>query len=312
MKMKNKLYISCLLLALIGLLLACSKKDPPPPNPYDSIDRNLVPPVDTLDPTSFVWIHRNILAVKCANPGCHDGHFEPDFRTVQSAYATLAYHPVVKKLQPWKYRVQPYDTAKSWFWQRLKHDLIVSGTDTSQGRMPLYSTALDDTEMSRICNWIMKGAKDPYGVVPKIPNNEPTVGFYIAFDKLPPTVIYSLDSNRADMQYYNPFYAPANAPMYVAVVVSDDSTAVNQLKVNQLKISTNMDDFSNAWTYTGSYLNTGTSELYVFALNTSVFPTQKILYMRYFVNDGQHPQNTEMPRTDMLEYYKRAWSFFIK
>jgi hypothetical protein len=309
---KKALSVCFALAAFIALLVACGKKEPLPANPYDSINRTPNTPVDTLDPTSFVWIHRNILAVKCANPGCHDGHFEPDYRSVQSSYATLVYHPVVKKLQPWKYRVQPYDTAKSWLWQRLAHDLIISGSDTSQGRMPLYSSALNATEMSRISTWILHGAKDPYGIVPKIPNNEPAVGFYLAFDKIPPVVIYSLDSNRADNQYYNPFYAPANATMYIAVQVTDDSTAISQLKVNQLKISTDMDNFSSAWTYTGSYVNTGSSEVYLFTLNTSVFPKQKTLYMRYYVNDGQHPQNTEMPRTDMLEYYKRAWAFYIK
>src|SRR5262245_28034848 len=61
-------------------------------NPYDTINynQNAVPDVP-VDSSSFLGIHKYILSVKCAVSGCHDGSFEPDYRTVQSAYSTLLY-----------------------------------------------------------------------------------------------------------------------------------------------------------------------------------------------------------------------------
>ena len=86
----------------------------------------------------------NVFQPKCAQPACHDGAFSPDFRTIESAYASLVYNDVVKKLSPWKYVITPGDTANSWLWQRVNHEMIVSGNDTSQGRMPLYFDKLSE------------------------------------------------------------------------------------------------------------------------------------------------------------------------
>ena len=68
-------------------------------NPYDGIDYSdttLV--IDTVSATSFVKLHRDVLGPSCNVMGCHDGSFEPDFRTVQSSYNTLVYHPILKNL----------------------------------------------------------------------------------------------------------------------------------------------------------------------------------------------------------------------
>ena len=68
-------------------------------NPYD--DPNLYPPLEDTtnyfsNPTNFSSIYNNIFLPYCANSGCHDGSFEPDFRTIESSYNTLVYHPVIK------------------------------------------------------------------------------------------------------------------------------------------------------------------------------------------------------------------------
>ena len=72
--------ISFILIAC--LFFSCKKEDKV--NPYDLV-------VDTTsqnpnqqsppDPTSIAGLHQLIFAPTCANSGCHDGTFEPDFRT---------------------------------------------------------------------------------------------------------------------------------------------------------------------------------------------------------------------------------------
>jgi hypothetical protein len=66
-------------LFLAGILLfSCAKE---PVNPYDQIeDPNQETEEETeLDPTSIMGLHANVFRPTCANSGCHDGTFEPDF-----------------------------------------------------------------------------------------------------------------------------------------------------------------------------------------------------------------------------------------
>ena len=67
-----------LLVFSVGLLLALSCSTEPGPNPWDDLNNN----EDSTALTGFADIHKNILEPKCANPACHDGTFEPDFRTI--------------------------------------------------------------------------------------------------------------------------------------------------------------------------------------------------------------------------------------
>ncbi|MEI7803023.1 MAG: hypothetical protein WCI97_10285, partial [Bacteroidota bacterium] len=78
-------------LTLTIVIFSCKKKVTTvegtiPDNPYDTVnyDETGIPEVP-IDSNSFLGIHKYILSKKCGVPGCHDGNFEPDFRTVQSA-----------------------------------------------------------------------------------------------------------------------------------------------------------------------------------------------------------------------------------
>jgi hypothetical protein len=93
------------------------------------------------------------------------------------------------------------------------------------------------------------------------------------------------------------------------VLVTDDSTPINQLQVNQLKISTNADDFSSATIIPATYLAAGGQQYWVATVNTSSLVANDTLYMRYDVNDGGHTANTEFPRNDLPYPYKTYWSF---
>ena len=317
--MKNTIRFSFIFEGIILLLFlfwsACKKEKDEPQNPFAELNETSNGVTDTLDANTFVGIHRNILAVKCANPSCHDGSFEPDYRTVESAYNTLVYHPVVKKVGNWSYRVLPFDTAKSWLWQRVTHDKIISGADTSGGRMPLYKDALSSVELKNISTWIMNGARDIHGIVPKYPNQEPRVNAYIAVDSANYSILSS-GYQRVDSLYYNPFIVSKNQAMLIAVDVKDDSTTVPLMQNPILKFSLSKDNFMGATAYPCTYLSftdsTGFHELWMSYVNTKNFPSDTTVYMRFYVNDGDHATATEFPLTESLFYYKSFWAFYIK
>ena len=125
-----------LLVILVCFTFTTCKKDGSI-NPYNN--SNLGPPStnDTnyfADPTAFAALHNNIFIPTCANSGCHDGTFEPDFRTIESSYNTLVYHPVIKNntTNPYQFRVDPGNSDKSVLYKRLIEDI-----DGISGIMPL-------------------------------------------------------------------------------------------------------------------------------------------------------------------------------
>jgi len=150
-----------LFIALIAIT-AC-KKDPPA-NPFDGIN-----PVENtededeviLEPTSLEGLHANVFKPTCANSGCHDGTFEPDFRTIQSSYNTLVNQPIIKNdpQNSFEYRVIPGNTEKSQLIARLTFDI-----DGNSGVMPLVVEPGNDWEstssehIDNIRKWIQNGA----------------------------------------------------------------------------------------------------------------------------------------------------------
>ena len=321
MKFKNSVFFLFIAftVALLLLIDSCKKPDNDiPNNPYDTISRK-----DTtafgipLDSLTITYVHKKLFVAKCALPGCHDGHFEPDYRTPQSSFSTLVYAPIIKNniAATFKYRVIPFDTTYSVLYERITNCCFV----TSNDRMPQddIGIALPDSSLNLIAAWIMNGARDMFGNIAKLPNNEPVLEYYAAFDTISlvppfatPSEYYS--DNRLDGIDYNPFIVPINKSVfYIAVKVTDDSTAEGSLLVNKLKISLNADNFSSALQYNGTYVNLGGQSLWIMTIHTNNLPPNDTLYMRYYVNDGDHTTNSEFPRTEQVFPYK-SYSAFIR
>ncbi|MFN4123576.1 MAG: hypothetical protein ACK4GL_09780 [Flavobacteriales bacterium] len=164
------------IIASIGLILlivitSCKKEEYI--NPYSLSNNNNGNGNNgepTIDPNSIAGIHQRILKPTCANSGCHDGTFEPDFRTVESSYNTLVYHPVIKNNPQgiYTYRVIPGNVQLSQFYKRLIEDI-----DGQSGIMPLSIEPDSDWEaknqeyISNIYNWIQNGARDIFGNTPQ-------------------------------------------------------------------------------------------------------------------------------------------------
>jgi hypothetical protein len=164
----KQLYLLCLCL----VLLAACKKSNTPANPFD--DPKNKPPLsnnnDTLLPLdNFAGLHQRIFKPTCSNSGCHDGTFEPDFRTIESSYATMVNQPIIKNNQAgaFQLRVVPGNANAS-----VLHERVVRDIDGISGIMPLSVDPNSDwpakkTEyIAAIVAWINAGARDMFGNAP--------------------------------------------------------------------------------------------------------------------------------------------------
>lgn len=304
---RYSILIAAILMCAVFVVLEACKKDEPPHNPYDDIDYgNTNPPADTVNPASITGLHRNIFIAKCAMPGCHDGTFEPDFRTVQSTYASLVYHPLVKTDTTgfFAYRVKPYDTLHSWLHERLVTD------DPVLGRMPIYADPLSAVEMGYINEWIMNGARNENGALPTLPNQEPTIVGYVCTNS---AFTVRQDTNRVDDIYYNPFILQQNTTYNLVFQVTDDSTAINQLQHCKARFNTDMEGFpTGATSINANFISFGQYNIWVVPVNTANFAVGDTTYFRFYCNDGDHVNDTEFPRSSLVAPYKTYYSFVVQ
>jgi hypothetical protein len=258
------------IIASVLLLSSCNNDDEKAPiNPYDSVDyggNNAVS--DTLDSNSIASIHKDILQLKCAVPGCHDGTFEPDFRTVMSSYSTLVYHSVLKNntAKSFEYRVVPFESSKSVLYERISNCCFVNTND----RMPQSNigVALPDSDLKRIKTWIDQGAKDFTGHSPLKPNNEPVYqwvyvledeGFPVVYD----TEVVSDEADRVGGVGHNAMVFKPDFNYVLSCEINDDQTPIADLKNIKLLFSYDKNDFSSPIkTITAQYLNYGSGELW--------------------------------------------------
>jgi hypothetical protein len=312
-----KLFLGIVAIILLVIVQNSCKKDSPtaPPNPFANINYGVPPIVTPPDPNSLVGIHTNILKPKCAEPGCHDGNFEPDYRTPQSSYATLVYHPIKKNNinNTFTYRVVPYKPSESVLYERITNCCFVNQND----RMPQdnIGVPLPAADVQAIKNWINNGARDMFGNVPTYPNFEPVISPYFgAVDAATYQISYTDQNNRVDSVPYNAFRLPDNTNVVFAFLVSDDSTSYSHLLVNQMKLSLDPNDFSTAVSYTAQYYHVpppNGSDFFGITINTANLPHNHQVYVRYFVNDGSHPNNTQFPTDNLPIEYKTLWSFYV-
>lgn len=296
MKQKKIFFLSGFLL----VIFSCEKT---PDNPYDTVDYDTdTTTVTTPDPNTIVGLHRNIFFPRCAKSGCHDGTFEPDYRTVMSTYSTLVYQPVIKNhcgddsSQFFKLRVIPFNADSSFLIERL--------TTSTSDYMPSNGSRLSASDLDHIRTWINSGAKDENGNIPVAPNLPPVVNGIYAIDQ----TTLQADTSRLGGIPYNPLIVAPGQNIYVIVGVEDDSTDYANLTQNQMKFSYDMDDFSSATTVNAIYF----FGYWAVPVNSANYTPNDTVFFRYYVNDGDHVQPTEFPRDDYPFYYKYYCSFIIQ
>ncbi len=298
---------ACGLLFLTILAVSCSE-DLVFDNPYDEVDYGSDGPEgEELDPFIITSLHRDIFQARCALPGCHDGHFEPDFRTVQSTYSTLVYHPIIKNNaeNEFRYRVVPFAPEESVLIERLTNCCFVNQDD----RMPQdnIGVPLDDELLERIRQWIQNGAPDIFGNNPELPNTSVRILFFVAIDEALDSV-YS--ENRTSE--FSPFALPRNENVNLVVGLVDDKTPISELTNNRIEISTRPQDFSSAITINAEYFDFEQfGEFWIAAINTGNFLTNQVYFFRIYANDGSQLEDTEFPSDELPRAYKTFFSFII-
>ena len=298
--MKKSLHI----FIIIALVVQACKKDGEI-NPYDNPNLNF--PKDTstnffADPTTFQALHNNIFGPTCANSGCHDGSFPPDFRTIESSYNTLVYQPVIKNdsVNPYEFRVKPADAEKSVLYRRLVEPFPTDTDDV----MPIYADTTawynnKEEYIQNIKDWIDNGAKDMFGNLPFQPNNIPEMRGAIAFVTGQNTPL-SREMPRGTI------YVPSSAnSIDLWFSVQDDILATNELSYNKIKFSTNLFNFENQPEFplevivppkneTGYYLGTTDDFYHKYTLDMLTYNSGDIVFIKIYVKDDIN-QVTEIP-----------------
>ena len=190
------------------------------------------------DPTSFSALHNNIFSTTCANSGCHDGTFEPDFRTIESSYNSLVYQPPIKNdiNNSFNYRVEPGNSLQSVLYHRLIVDI-----DGISGIMPLESE--DDWDNNKdeyiqnIKDWIDQGAKDMFGNSPSLPNDIPLGRGMVVFNTGQTTNPFSRDASGSVL------ISNSLNSVDVWFSVVDDLLQPNNLQYNKVKKSSSLFNF---------------------------------------------------------------------
>ena len=318
---------------ITGLLFVCMvitcKKDKTFDNPYDDPSLNAPDEQDLpipLDPTTIQGLHQNIFSPICANAACHDGLFEPDFRTIESSYNTLVYHRNSQKGDSlgFNYRVVPGDTAASFMHERITVDIQYDPSDPSsiygEGIMPLYST-LSAEDIQNIETWILNGAKDMFGNTYSLVNTEPQLTGVIAF-KTGNTTKYARSLNNGPIQI------PTNdQSVDIWFSFIDDITPTQDLTINQVKFSTYINNFNGLplslnivpfisdTGYFGDppgYYPTIVDYHHKITVNPNSFGTVgDIVYMRVYVQDQHHINTTETPAIGAAPAIKQYCAFEI-
>lgn len=298
------------------ILPSCKKQDDV--NPYNQLisdDNQTTEPV--LTEGSFGWLHQKVFKPTCANSGCHDGNFEPDFRTIESSYNTLVNQPIIKNnpQNQFSLRVIPGNANQSVLVERMINDI-----DGISGIMPLsVDSASDwlskkDEYINHIKNWINTGALNAYGQAPN-QVSAPPVSLGMAI-KLPNS------NNPLPREIGNAEVLIPSATNQIEVhwSLTSSSLPINNILTDSLRISV----FSNAFTpnYTfdftlsptnwsapglsGNQVNyTHRSVLNISTLGSGVY------FVRIKVKNTVSDNWTEIPNINSAQHIKNYYSFKI-
>ena len=304
------------LIVLFGVMWAGCEKEAP--NPYKDFQPNNQDTVALYkpDPKSFAGLHAYIFKPTCANSGCHDGTFEPDFRTISSTYNTLVYHPIIKNdpQNSFTYRVKPGSSAESVLYKRLTADI-----DGQSGIMPLVVdpgsdwNSKKDEYIANIKAWVDGGAKDIFGNLPSLTNKVPQMQGVLGKTG---TWLDRADSGQGALRVKE---TETSLDLYFAF--SDDKTPSDQLTNARIKFSKSQDDFANATSFplevlstpvdfTGYYGN-NVHYYHKYSLNPQNYAkTGETIFFRVYVTDSDGIE-TEIPTNDGVYYIKNYFSFKI-
>ncbi|MCB9261993.1 MAG: hypothetical protein H6607_06435 [Flavobacteriales bacterium] len=312
--------LSGILFGFCMAFVSCSSSDPDVANPYnnqtvDTEDEIVNGNNVAIDPNSIQGLHKNIFKPTCANSGCHDGNFEPDFRTIQSSYNTLVNQPIIKNdaINPLTARVVPGSAANSMLIKRLLIDL-----NGNSGIMPLVTEPNSDWKYKKeeyiknIENWIDNGALDQNGKQPTTSN----------FPVQLKGIAAKINGNLAGrLGTYDPISVPpGTSQIELWFAFEDESLSADQLSGASLDLSISANDFdgsnSQNLTYSATPLTApgyfGDDEKYYHkaTISLSNWKSGDVVWIRTQISDGVN--NSELPNDNSLFRAKQYATFKLK
>jgi hypothetical protein len=309
-----------LILGVILIALVSCKQESV--NPYDAIVE--VPAAqDTthFPPGTFPYLYKEIFKPTCANSGCHDGSFEPDFRSMNSAYNTLVHHPVIAndETNSFAYRVVPGDTAGS-----LLHERLVRFLPNSSGVMPLSVENDSDwpskkaTYIAAINDWIMAGAPDVSGnPAPALNTNLLPMNYGLA--------VFPTGNTTVQFQRGNPGlvgigpYSVSSLIADVYIYPWDDNAGLANYQYLGWELSYSATSFQPI--ASGTFYSTNAILLSDFGGSNAIFTKKSTIdfsaysgstmYMRIRLNDGIQGADNFIPTSNSNPFWYAIYSFQI-
>lgn len=298
---------SCTIIILLLICFFISCKKDPTENPFDQIDRteNTNPDFSNINSDNFAYLHEKVFQPTCANSGCHDGTFEPEFRSISSTYNSLVNHPGISNdaQNSYEKRVVPGSYSESLLNARLTISI-----PNSSGMMPLEVDSESDwdenasTYISLIQNWITAGAPDMFGNLPGQGTTDfpPTVNGLVVLPEGNTTTPYERDPDQAGI---TPILVDG-AIIDIWILAEDDEVSSENIPVVELKFATSIEELSlsNSMTYSSSetlnaldFSDNNATFYHKLSIDLSPYSSGTILYLRNVLNDGNQIENIEIP-----------------
>ena len=300
---------------ILGLIFFSScEKDTNTVNPFDDLDKNQ----DTVgliiidpEPTSIAGIFQNTFKPTCANVGCHDGTFDPDFRTMESSYNTLLFQEPVKNDGTYKYRVEPYNSSKSVIMARLYNAL--------SPQMPIQIEpdsdwpTKGDQYIADIKAWIDNGAPDVTGNVRELNS---------AVAKMRGAGVQINGEWLERKRNAGATILPDSSQASLYIALSHDDMMADKFSHNQIRFSMKYDSFETKLDMPLEVLSTpilgrgftGELESFTHRINLDIEQTFGTTsgqwFFRVYVKDNINPI-TEIPSNNGIYYVKEYMSIVL-
>jgi hypothetical protein len=294
--------------------ISCNKQTTPD-NPFTDFNPNQ----DTVrfiyeqpDSFSIAGIFSYVFKPTCSNVGCHDGTFEPDFRTLESAYNSLINKTSIKDDGRFGYRVHPGDPGKSGIMARLNGQLLPY--------MPIQLEPDSDWELNKdryiemIRTWISRGAPAVDGSIPG--NTYPQIRLEGAMAYREDTLLLArlplggpilLDSLTDSVRIYFAFSHDAENPINFTVNTISFSDSAHDFTMHQ-GMERSLNRLLTPKISRGMYGQWASYTHYVDVSTKSLFVSAEAIWFRVKVKDSRNP-TSELPGQHALFNLKRYMSF---
>lgn len=311
-KKSPQIHSMILWFTLVSLLVmsSCNADKNTIKNPYPNGKDSIVKKKDTLNYRTIQGLHTGLFKPTCANSGCHDGNFEPDFRTVESTYYNLVAQPVIKLDTQGNFttRVIPGNAKLSMLLHRMRVDL-----NGNSGIMPLSLEPNSnypiekDTWLARIGLWIDSGAKDWLGRKP------PSIDFP---PQLQGVQVFSNGSVLTRKSRYEAIEALAGEALQLWFSLSDDKTPISNLTNMRINWSTDPNVFDplnelplvkgSVKTMPGLY-RSSTDYMWYFDFNGSSTQPFGVYWFRITLNDAGN-KDFNLPNSNSMFFIKKYFA----